>query len=85
MRRTRPLQNQPLANPSPGTRPRAAAGVLALLLLLLAAGCASPVAAPVNPGGPPTPTVRPGLQASDPDAFVRATGSPQFVEFFAFW
>lgn len=32
-----------------------------------------------------TPTVRQGLQASNPDSVVSASGKIQLVEFFAFW
>jgi hypothetical protein len=32
-----------------------------------------------------TPTVREGLQATDPGSVVLASGRPQLIEFFAFW
>ena len=33
----------------------------------------------------PTPTVRAGLHATDPNGVVLAAGRPTLVEFFAFW
>jgi hypothetical protein len=33
----------------------------------------------------PTPTVRSGLHATDPNGVVLAAGRPTLVEFFAFW
>ena len=33
----------------------------------------------------PTPTVRSGLHATDPNGVVLASGRPTLVEFFAFW
>jgi hypothetical protein len=33
----------------------------------------------------PTPTLRVGLQATDPQTVVLASGKPQLVEFFAYW
>lgn len=37
------------------------------------------------PAAGPTPTVRPGMEASDPTTVVLAGGDPTLVEFFAFW
>ena len=33
----------------------------------------------------PTPTVRPGMEASDPTTVSLSPGDPTLVEFFAFW
>ena len=44
----------------------------------------SPVPA-LPPTAGPTPTVRPGMEATDPTTVVLASGEPTFVEFFAFW
>lgn len=53
-----------------------------------------PTAAPTEepspaPALPPTvgpiPTVRPGMEATDPTTVVLAAGDPTLVEFFAFW
>jgi hypothetical protein len=33
----------------------------------------------------PTPTLRVGLEATDPGAVQLASGEPTLVEFFAFW
>ncbi len=58
------------------------------------AGLMQPTAAPTEGRSPepalpptagPTPTVRPGLEATDPTTVVLASGGPTFVEFFAFW
>lgn len=37
------------------------------------------------PTAGPTPTVRPGMEATDPKTVVLASGDPTLVEFFAFW
>ena len=45
-----------------------------------------PTAAPaLPPTAGPTPTVRPGMEATAPTTVVLASGDPTFVEFFAFW
>jgi hypothetical protein len=36
-------------------------------------------------GSPPTPTARPGLEATDPTTLSLEGDRPTFVEFFAFW
>ena len=33
----------------------------------------------------PTPTIRPGMEATDPNTVSLSTGEPTLVEFFAFW
>jgi len=38
-----------------------------------------------DPNIPPTPTVRPLMEASDPATFEIASGQVQIVEFFGFW
>jgi hypothetical protein len=44
-----------------------------------------PVAEPTSAGAEPTPTLRMGLQATDPRTVELASGEPQMVEFFAYW
>lgn len=55
---------------------------------------ASPTTAEGNPVGTPlplvtslapTPTVRPGMEATDPTTVSLSPGDPTLVEFFAFW
>lgn len=38
-----------------------------------------------SPGAAATPTLRVGLQATDPGTVQLASGGPTLVEFFAFW
>ena len=50
----------------------------------------SPEAAPAATevaaqGAQPSPTLRPGLEATDPASVNLASGRPTLVEFFAFW
>ncbi|HEX9681020.1 MAG TPA: hypothetical protein VGA32_06170 [Anaerolineales bacterium] len=53
---------------------------------LAAAPTEEPSPAPaLPPTAGPTPTVRPGMEATDPTTVVLASGDPTFVEFFAFW
>jgi len=33
----------------------------------------------------PTPTIRPGMEATDPNTVSLSPGDPTLVEFFAFW
>jgi hypothetical protein len=40
---------------------------------------------PSSSGPEPTPTLRVGLQATDPQTVVLGSGKPQLVEFFAYW
>lgn len=40
---------------------------------------------PTSAASQPTPTLRVGLQATDPQTVVLASGKPQLVEFFAYW
>jgi len=57
-----------------------------LLFFLMAFALAACGSAGANAGTKqPTPTAPAVLRASDPAAFVRASGKPQLVEFFAFW
>jgi hypothetical protein len=55
---------------------------------------ASPTTASATPQGTllplatslaPTPTVRPGMEATDPTTVSLSPGDPTLVEFFAFW
>lgn len=39
----------------------------------------------VPPEPSATPTVRPGLEATDPESVDLASGKPTLLEFFAFW
>jgi hypothetical protein len=67
-------------------------------LFLSACATRSPVAAtpagetpvatsgqPAAVAGLPTPTLRPGMEATDPTTVRLGDGTPALVEFFAFW
>jgi hypothetical protein len=58
---------------------------LALLALLFSAACSSPPGdnGPEAPAGTKTPRLQ--LEATDPSTVRLAAGTPQLVEFFAFW
>lgn len=67
------------------------AGVLVSMLILAACAAPTPVDTEVTARPQPAvaaagqPTVRPGLEATDPQTFQLASGQVQLVELFAFW